>query len=546
MWGPLDLSRNPFRLVCRELATLYTEPPAIRHGADVSALLETITATGLWSGMPRVQSLTIGLREYAIRVTVDGDGLRYRPVPPDLLVAASPMTAPDQPDRIAELRWFGPPASGGDKPVGWCWEVHDISNREAPNYGIFTADRDMVNVTASVLGGAPGSYPWRKADGTPVLPYVLYHAERRTDRLWDAFEGSELVEGAFNIAILHSFWMHLVKDVSWAQRYGINVRPAGLESVDGDGQAVRQEIVTDPSTLLVLEPIVEGSNTSVGSMEPGGDPESLLRAVQAYAMDVAVEAGVSTGNIQRTEGPSSGYAISLNEAGKRQAQKRFAPHFRWADEQLVTLSAIMLNRATATSYPEDGYTVSYASIPMSPEEMRALREHVLSLVASGMMSPIDAYRELHGSGMTREQAEAELLAIGDERAKFDVTSTTTATGTAPVMGADGVADPQAEPAHDGPSGEQPVPDKAATALNGAQVQAAQAIIMSVAAGALPRDSGVSMLVEFFQLSRDAAEAIMGTIGRGFVPALPAQPQPMNKPAPADEKPQPDTEDDPNA
>lgn len=59
------------------------------------------------------------------------------------------------------------------------------------------------------------------------------------------------------------------------------------------------------------------------------------------------------------------------------------------------------------------------------------------------------------------------------------------------------------------------------ALNGAQVQSALGIVQQVAAGALPRDSGLAMLSEFFGLSRTQADAIMGSVGRGFAPAVTA-------------------------
>jgi len=62
-----------------------------------------------------------------------------------------------------------------------------------------------------------------------------------------------------------------------------------------------------------------------------------------------------------------------------------------------------------------------------------------------------------------------------------------------------------------------------TALNGAQVSAALEIVASVAAGSLPRGTGVGMIQEFFQIEGDRAERIMGEVGRGFVPETPAAP-----------------------
>lgn len=59
-------------------------------------------------------------------------------------------------------------------------------------------------------------------------------------------------------------------------------------------------------------------------------------------------------------------------------------------------------------------------------------------------------------------------------------------------------------------------EKAAdTALNGAQVGAAMSIVERVATGALPRQTGVEMLVSFFQLSKEQAEEIMGSVGLTF-------------------------------
>ena len=48
------------------------------------------------------------------------------------------------------------------------------------------------------------------------------------------------------------------------------------------------------------------------------------------------------------------------------------------------------------------------------------------------------------------------------------------------------------------------------------------IVQSVAEGTLPRDAGLSMLSEFFNLPPDAASKVMGSVGRGFKPATPEE------------------------
>lgn len=82
----------------------------------------------------------------------------------------------------------------------------------------------------------------------------------------------------------------------------------------------------------------------------------------------------------------------------------------------------------------------------------------------------------------------------------------------------------------------PIPDDAAPAddddveemedegdlrADGPQVRDALVIVQKVAEGSLPRDAGLGMLQEFFQLSKSAAESVLGSAGQTPAPASPA-------------------------
>jgi hypothetical protein len=75
-------------------------------------------------------------------------------------------------------------------------------------------------------------------------------------------------------------------------------------------------------------------------------------------------------------------------------------------------------------------------------------------------------------------------------------------------------DAESSPLLDGapPANDDKIAD---AALNGAQVTALKDIITSVAAGELPRDSALEIVMLAFQLQRDAADRILGSAGRGF-------------------------------
>jgi phage gp29-like protein len=75
-----------------------------------------------------------------------------------------------------------------------------------------------------------------------------------------------------------------------------------------------------------------------------------------------------------------------------------------------------------------------------------------------------------------------------------------------------------------------------TGLNGAQVASLLQVIDGVAQGRMPRESGVQILVACFPLTEEGADALMGEVGRGFVPTAPSAPSPSPAAkAPADEK-----------
>lgn len=419
--GAPDLSANPYRVTCRELATLYLAPAEVRHDLEAPAMTDdrsAVVRSGLWAQARRYQTWTIGCRDYLVRASASEAGaLRYRPVAPDLVVASSTADEPDVPVAVSELRLREHPVK--KKPV-WTWDRVDVSDPDAPVYQVREWDAkgegSMYGLDWSSAFGLPDEYPYRRRDGVPVLPYVMHHAERVGDRLWDPWEGQELLEGSLNLAVLMSFWLHVVKDASWPQRYGVNVRPAGLETVDSDGKAVRQEVITDPAVLLILEQVVEGLQPVISQFQPGGDPKVLLEAIEMYAARLAADAGVSASDMQRMSGdPRSGYAISLSNDGKREAQRRFVTSFRDADERLMSLSAVLLNGATGSALPEDGYTVIYREIPLSPAELQGREESVLRRHEAGLLSRLNAYRELN-PGITEQQAADDLAAIDAERA----------------------------------------------------------------------------------------------------------------------------------
>ncbi len=416
-WGQPDLSSNVFRTAVAAMAVLYDRAPSVSGRAGAQVLIDEVTRSGLWSLMQRVQRDCLGLREMFVHVSVAQGDLVYRPVYPDLVVARATASRPDVPVYVAEavLR-----TNAAGESV-WSIEEYDLRGAE-PVYRVLDANWKPVDEWAGdELRGE--KYFWRKADGTPVIPYALYHASL-TGQLFDPFEAQELIEGTLNVGVLWTMFAHVVRNASWPQRYVINAKIVGEHlSDDADDDATtgggqRRQVIVDPSVVLELLAADPQAQVIAGQWAEGGDPAKLQEAIALYERRVSAAGGINPADVQRVAGdPRGGFAIAINRDAQRETCRRLEPQFRRGDTELLALSAIVWNRAMGQAVPEDGYTIAYAGVPASPEERKAEREHLLALLAEGLIDRVEVYMVLH-PGLTEDQAEAELERIAGVNAQY--------------------------------------------------------------------------------------------------------------------------------
>lgn len=433
-WGKPDMSANPFRALCSQLATLYDRAPKTSHSTDESgeaaeALDEALEDAGLWSLMQRIQRDTIGLREMIVRVDTDADGqLVFLPAFPDLVRITMDPRRPKQIKRYEEAKYL--PSDPDDPSSGhvWIWEVIDIldgigSRRFALDDAGKPGKGTDYDVSASYLevdgfpatGGQTGEdYPYKWEDGTPFIPAVLYHASE-TGSVWDPYEAQEAVEATLNVGVYWSFWGHVLKTSSWPQRYAAGVRVAGTDQTGGGG--ARSEMVTDPATVVFFDPIqtFEGQPV-IGQWQPGGDPVAIAGSIASYERRIIAYLGISPSDLHRVSGdPRSGYAMAITKEAQRESSRRLQPSYERSDRTLLSYAAALLNRWTEGEgaglpmLPERGWRLKYAGIPLSAEERRALREEAREMFEQGLIDKIDHLARIEG--LSREEARRRLDAI---------------------------------------------------------------------------------------------------------------------------------------
>lgn len=434
-WGVADMSSNALEQVTRQLSMLYHETPKVTADTDtdISDLIGRsgfMTKSGFFQLMQRVQQYTLAMRECCVRIDVaphveGGDarvnGITYRIVTPDFVYAEAHADAPDIMVYYQEYRLRYDEA--GDE-LKWVADVLDCRDLNNPIFGMYEIKSDGTlgdDVSEIYMGHAThtgADYPYIGKDGIPFIPVQMYRAEK-TSQLWNAYDNSTLTYGSLNSAVLTTFYLHLIRDSCWGQKYIANLHLAGQSAVEGNLDSRRATVTTDPSSILVFTSDPDQTTQPmIGTFEPSTDPLKMLESISAYEARVAVSSGVASGDVMKVSAdPRSGYAISIDRAQQRESQKRFAPVFRFADEELITKTAKLCNRFLNTNLPESGYRVQYSTLPLSPEETKSLREDIIQKMAAGLVSPVDAMMMMHPD-LDEEEAKKELLRIRRERAEF--------------------------------------------------------------------------------------------------------------------------------
>ncbi len=465
-WGVIDMSACPAKQIAGELAVLYTRRPALTCSAgDATDLVGDeglLRRAGLWTKMKELQRYCWFLRDFFLRVDVNVKTrqLQFRLVSPHNVTATSSGDEPDRPLSIRELR-----LREIDEELCWTWDVLDISDEENPVYRVIKYDHKApkaereTDITVAALGGefSGKAYPYRLASGRPILPYVMYHA-RDTGKLWNSWDGVEVMIGSLNAAVYWTMAGHAAKDASGRTVIVAGAEVQGVETKRSkeSGHPIRS-LTLEPGTMVFLEPV--GNNTiTVQEVGPGAQVVDLEEFANRYERRIAVMAGINPSDIQRMGGDArSGYAIAISNQGKRTAQEEQVELYRRYDLELLEVAAVIANRLLGMDVPETGYGIEYAPIPKTPEEQSAEREEIDFDLRNNVIAPWQVVKRRR-PGLTDEEAQIIFASNSSEKSA--------------VLAAEKASD---------------------TAMNGAQIAAA---------------TNIGQLVELGEISRNQAMVIL--------------------------------------
>tara|TARA_R110000824_G_scaffold106470_6_gene251610 strand:+ start:5076 stop:6434 length:1359 start_codon:yes stop_codon:yes gene_type:complete len=404
-----DMSRNPLRMIVQQLANAYAEAPRVSV-PEADADLSSIVTPRLWALQQKTELQTLAINESLMRLdwpywNPEASEVSYRPISPDLVVLTASEDMPDQPSRVEELR---PRTKNGE--TVWTWEIWDISDPAAPVFRIeaVSANGVRVDVTAQYAAGLEGAYPYMR-NGKPVLPYVLYHATIGAG-LWSYREGIELARGSLRLAALWSHWSDGFQSCAHPQRYALDVdTQAGITRTIAGVQV--DTVPIDRKSIIKFRSSGAGTG-SIGSLSPAMEPRSAAEALRVYESGLATYAGLNPADLQVTQA-QSGYAIVVSRAGMRRRMKAREPALRMSDQLLLSRAAMLSNQYGGTALPEapGDYTIEYRGVSESSEETKGRAELIKAKLEMGLISKVDALRELNPEIDSDEEAIERLLRI---------------------------------------------------------------------------------------------------------------------------------------
>ena len=501
-----------------------------------------VAQCGYWARMQHVMYHAVGIGVYGLRISAVNRGTDAAPnivptlrsVQPHNVACWFNVEDPMNPIRVAELRLRSlvNPGTGRTIRHGWFWDVFDISDPTNPTFEILNATdpKDKVDYAQTFLGKTflGNDYGWRDPEGKPFIPYAWYHPKNSGD-FWHEYRPA-LRTGTLRAV---ANWTVTGHSALWAQgNHNLvgGVPPGAVPSNMKPGQGLVEDADFAPISHLRVRPgmttylpVDDEKQLQVFSLTTGVNLQQSAAYSNLYNMVLATVDGINPSDAtRRSANPTSGAALAISQTDKRAFANSVQPQFEKADKQALRILAWVMSVATGQEYQAEGWSLTYAPIPLTPTEQKDNRDQLEWEGDKGQRSPVDVHIALN-PGMTREQAINAIVQVRVDEATIAkrVDEELSKLGGDPPAGTG-----------TGNGGE----DIQRQALNGAQVTAMQGIVVAAAEGIIPRDTAVAIIrAAFPNIPPEEADRILGPIGQGFTapkpepPVIPGAPPPRNEP-----------------
>ena len=405
-----ELSHNPLLSLINQVGTLYDRPYRVSVLDEKGKPIEGMQGSADGPLLAQQQDLlryVLACNDAVLRMDVDADTgeVSYRVVTADMVWGEADPKRPDQPAMIEELRLRTDKSTGNDL---WTWERWDVRGPQ-PEFKIFQRrdNGDEIDLTEEYAGAA--GWP-KQYDPAAGIPYVLYH-RFVAPRLWSPEAGAEVVAGTLTTSALWTAWLAGYRDGGFPTRLLFDAEIQGGTVQRMMGNATQMH-VANPMAILRVKSNGEARQGSAQTWDPTMDPKTSGEAAAAFEAGLAVMAGLSPADVTTGANGASGYSIVVSRDGQRRMQAKLRIPMAQGDQLRLSKVAAYVGGDLPTDPTR--YSVTYAPIPKSPEEVTAELAEIERLLDLGLITRREAYMRSHPDA-TEEQAVAALEEIEAER-----------------------------------------------------------------------------------------------------------------------------------
>lgn len=301
-------SQNILKRVVDELSMVY-KTKATRVLSAKSDRWDAIMREGaLDVRMKRANRLTNLLNDTIVKAGVRSGRIVYDIITPDICTV---IQNEEDPTRIAAALWYrtlvNTPSSAALEyeymdDLGW-WVVLDKDFR----------------ITKRLAD--PSNFPYRDANGAPLLPLVPVHRQHPESSFWDQDSGRDLYNAAVGVGWKLTLKDYYFKTASFKQLYAVgNVN-------------IPQDQVSDPQTFINVktDPDTKGE---VGVLDLQIDIDKLVQSLVFDINGVINNYGISADMWTLTVGEMSGRALKIRNRALLERREEQLPTYREAESEL--------------------------------------------------------------------------------------------------------------------------------------------------------------------------------------------------------------------
>ena len=380
-------SQNILKRVVNELSMVYKSEAnralsvksdrwdAIKDESDIDAR------------MRRVNRLTNLLNDVIVKPGVRGGRIVYDIITPDICTV---FQREDDPTEIQALMWLRTAVNTASSAV--------VEYEYMDDQGWWLVLNEKFSVKEEYFN--PSTYPYRDAEGRPLMLAVPVHRQHPECSFWDQDSGRDLYNAAVMMGVKMTLMDYYFKTASFKQPYIIG------------GDAPSKQVM-DPTTVLTVKAIDPQTSPEIGTLDLQPHLQQLVDALVFQLNTVINNYGISADMWTLSVNEMSGRALKIKNRALLEQREEQIPTYRQAEGRLFEATRAV-NNAHASfmgwdEIPDEAeLEVDFAEIDF-PEDPNYEIDLEAKRLRAGIISPGQFYMKFNPDFKSEKEAEKAWL-----------------------------------------------------------------------------------------------------------------------------------------